>query len=54
MEENPAVVAEVLAAHKERLNQITLAEEEERMRQEAEVLVRETETAENAQEEAAA
>lgn len=47
------VVGMVLAARKEQLRQIALADEEERLRREEEALVRETETAERAQEEAA-
>lgn len=46
------MVAAILVSHEERLQQIALAEEEERLRQEIEELVRETETAERAQEEA--
>lgn len=51
MEESPTVVAAVLAAREERLQQIAWANEEERLRREAENFVREAETAERAQEE---
>ncbi|KAI8572277.1 hypothetical protein RHMOL_Rhmol01G0185700 [Rhododendron molle] len=53
LEENPTVVATVLAAREERLRQIELAEEEEQLRRESEDLVREAEVAEKAHEEAA-
>lgn len=48
MEESPAMVAIVMAAREERIQQIALDEEEERLRREGEELVRETETAEKA------
>lgn len=47
------MVAVVLVARKEQLQQIALAEEKERLRREAEVLERETEAAKRVQEEAA-
>lgn len=50
LEENPTVVAAVLTAQEERQRVVELAEEEERLRWEAEKLVREIETAERAQE----
>lgn len=53
LEENPAVVAAVLAALEERRKAVELAQEEDRLRRETEYLVRETETAKRAQEEAA-
>ncbi|KAI8533336.1 hypothetical protein RHMOL_Rhmol10G0000900 [Rhododendron molle] len=53
MEENLMVVEMVLAAREERLKQIALADEEERLRRENEGFARETEAAEKAQEEVA-
>ncbi|KAI8554993.1 hypothetical protein RHMOL_Rhmol05G0139200 [Rhododendron molle] len=53
LEENPTVVAAVLAAREARQRQIALAEEEERRQQEAEEFSRESEAVERAQEEEA-